>query len=138
MKTFLFLMLMIFSVPLNATELIIKTETETFVYQTDIAQTPQELQQGLMFKKELPDNYAMTFLFPSSRVVHMWMKNTFLPLDMIFFDEDGVISHIHQNAEPFSEETISSFLPAAGVIELLAGTVKEKKIKVGDLIQLKR
>ncbi len=138
MKTFLFLMLMIFSVPLNATELIIKTETETFVYQTDIAQTPQELQQGLMFKKELPDNYAMTFLFPSSRVVRMWMKNTFLPLDMIFFDADGVISHIHQNAEPFSEETISSFLPAAGVIELLAGTVKEKKIKVGDLIQLKR
>ena len=106
------------------------------MYQTDIADTVEKQQLGLMFQKELPENYGMTFLFDKKSVLKMWMKNTYIPLDMIFFDEQGIITHIHKNAEPFSEELILSKVPAKGVIEVIAGTADEKNIQVGDKIKV--
>ncbi len=120
----------------NAAELIIQTKENTYLYQTDIADTVEKQQLGLMFQKELPENYGMTFLFDKISILKMWMKNTYIPLDMIFFDAQGIITHIHKNAVPFSEELILSKVPAKGVIEVIAGTVDEKNIQIGDKIKV--
>lgn len=74
----------------------------------------------------------MLFIFGEMRSVMMWMQNTPSPLDMVFLDDKGRVSAIHENAVPFSEDIISSQGPAAYVVELLAGTVKRTGIKRGD------
>ena len=136
MKRVILLLMLGVCFEVNAAELIIQTQENTYMYQTDIADTVEKQQLGLMFQKELPENYGMTFLFDKKSVLKMWMKNTYIPLDMIFFDEQGIITHIHKNAEPFSEELILSKVPAKGVIEVIAGTVDEKNIQVGDKIKV--
>ena len=136
MKQLILLLILCISLKVNAAELIIQTQENTYIYQTDIADTFEKQQLGLMFQKELPENYGMTFLFDKISILKMWMKNTYIPLDMIFFDEQGVITHIHKNAEPFSEELILSKVPAKGVIEVIAGTTDEKNIQVGDKIKV--
>ncbi len=73
----------------------------------------------------------MLFVFGEMRNVMMWMQNTPSPLDMVFLDDTGHVSAIHENAVPFSEATISSQGPAAYVVELLAGTVKRTESGVG-------
>lgn len=136
MKRLIFFFSLFFSLTAFSSELVIQTKEKTYVYQTDIADTPYKQQLGLMFQRELPDNYGMTFLFARPLVLKMWMKNTYLSLDMIFFDENGVITHIYKNAEPFSEKLISSQGPAKGVIEVIAGTAEEKNIQIGDKIKV--
>lgn len=136
MKRLIFFFSLFFSLNAFSSELVIQTKEKTYVYQTDIADTPYKQQLGLMFQRELPDNYGMTFLFERPLVLKMWMKNTYLSLDMIFFDENGVITHIHKNVEPFSEKLISSQVPAKGVIEVIAGTADEKNIQIGDKIKV--
>lgn len=136
MKRLIFFFSLFFSLTAFSSELVIQTKDKTYVYQTDIADTPYKQQLGLMFQRELPDNYGMTFLFARPLVLKMWMKNTYLSLDMIFFNENGVITHIYKNAEPFSEKLISSQVPAKGVIEVIAGTVDEKNIQIGDKIKV--
>ena len=136
MKQLILLFVLCITLKVNAAELIIQTQENTYMYQTDIADTVEKQQLGLMFQKELPENYGMTFLFDKKSVLKMWMKNTYIPLDMIFFDEQGIITHIHKNAEPFSEELILSKVPAKGVIEVIAGTADEKNIQVGDKIKV--
>ncbi|MBO7244965.1 MAG: DUF192 domain-containing protein [Alphaproteobacteria bacterium] len=137
MKKLLFLIMTFFSFDVLSAEFIIQTKENSYTFQTDIADTPLKQQQGLMFQKEIPDNYGMTFIFENKSILRMWMKNTYLPLDMIFFDENGRITHIHKNAEPFSEEIILSKEPAVGVIEVLGGTTTNKQIKIGDQIFIK-
>lgn len=137
MKKLLFLIMTFFSFDVLSAEFIIQTKENSYSFQTDIADTPLKQQQGLMFQKEIPDNYGMTFIFENKSILRMWMKNTYLPLDMIFFDENGRITHIHKNAEPFSEEIILSKEPAIGVIEVLGGTTTNKQIKIGDQIFIK-
>lgn len=136
MKRLILLLMLGVCFEVNAAELVIQTQENTYLYQTDIADTVEKQQLGLMFQKELPENYGMTFLFNKTSVLKMWMKNTYIPLDMIFFDEQGIIAHIHKNAEPFSEELISSKVPVKGVIEVIAGTVDEKNIQLGDKIKV--
>lgn len=138
MKYLFIVLIYLIIFPVQAMELIIKTNDGEHIFQTEIADTPEKQKKGLMFKKEIPNDFAMTFLFSDMRMIHMWMKNTYLPLDMIFFDSYGIITHIHKNAEPFSEDFISSALPAKGVIEVLAGTVHERNIQIGDMIELKK
>lgn len=136
MKRLILLLMLGVGFDVNAAELIIQTKENTYLYQTDIADTVEKQQLGLMFQKELPENYGMTFLFDKISILKMWMKNTYIPLDMIFFDAQGIITHIHKNAVPFSEELILSKVPAKGVIEVIAGTVDEKNIQIGDKIKV--
>lgn len=136
MKRLILLLMLGVGFDVNAAELIIQTKENTYIYQTDIADTVEKQQLGLMFQKELPENYGMTFLFDKISILKMWMKNTYIPLDMIFFDAQGIITHIHKNAVPFSEELILSKVPAKGVIEVIAGTVDEKNIQIGDKIKV--
>jgi uncharacterized membrane protein (UPF0127 family) len=112
----------------------VKTGAAMLEFDAEIAQTPEQMQYGLMNRTELPDNYAMMFLFPDDRPRAMWMKDTPLPLDMLFIDKHGKILYIKHRATPNSTEEISFSTPARAVIEMPGGTAEKKNIQVGDSI----
>jgi len=87
--------------------------------------------RGLMFVRELADDAGMLFVYPSTQPVAMWMKNTFIPLDMLFVNAEGAIVHVVENTEPHSLETILSTQPVLAVIELKAGAAARLKIRPG-------
>lgn len=99
-----------------------------------VATTPDQWRQGLMYIRSMPRDQGMLFDYPIARELTMWMKNTFLPLDMLFVTADNEIVHIYRDAEPQSTRTISSVKAVTRVIELNAGTVAELNISVGDRI----
>ncbi len=92
--------------------------------------------RGLMFVKKLEDDQGMLFVYPSERVISMWMKNTYIPLDMVFFDASGKIVHVVSNTEPMSLESIESKEPASAVLELKGGTANRLKIAPGARVIL--
>ncbi len=100
----------------------------------EISNTYETLQRGLMKRTNLPKNRGMIFIFPTVEIKFMWMKDTYIPLDILFLNEYGVIVTIKQNSIPFSEECISSNIPVKYAIECNAGIVREYNIKVGDKI----
>jgi hypothetical protein len=97
-----------------------------------LADTPAQQQQGLMWIQKLPPDYGMLFLLPQPRPMSMWMKNTYVPLDMVFFDSQGRILRIHERAVPLSEAIIESGVEVAGVLEILAGEARRRGMQVGD------
>jgi uncharacterized membrane protein (UPF0127 family) len=99
-----------------------------------IADTGAHQEQGLMWIREMPSDYGMVFPLVPPRVMYMWMKNTYLPLDMLFYDSQGRITHIREQATPLSEELIDSAGVVAGVVELLGGEVARRGIKLGDQV----
>lgn len=101
-----------------------------------LALTPAEQQQGLMWIRQLPAAQGMLFLLEAPRPMDMWMKNTYLSLDMLFFDAAGRITHIEHRAEPQSERIISSGGTVAGVLEILAGEARRRGIQTGDRLLL--
>jgi uncharacterized membrane protein (UPF0127 family) len=100
-----------------------------------IASNDKERQNGLMWVKNLPQNYGMIFEFENEQMVYMWMKNTKIPLDMIFIGKDGKIIHINHNAQPESLEIISSMKPAAKVLEINGGLAEKLGIGIGDMVK---
>src|SRR5260370_4881201 len=90
-----------------------------------MATTEQEKETGLMYRKELPDGKGMLFDFSPEQQVSMWMKNTYISLDMIFIRADGRILRIAENTEPASTRIIPSGALAKSVLEVLAGTAKK-------------
>ncbi len=113
-------------------DLQIVTSTGNVNLQVEVMQTPEELAKGLMFRQSMPEDKGMLFDFGIDRPVPMWMKNTYIPLDMIFINANGKIHRIEENTEPFSEKTISSGIPIRSVLELNAGTTRRLGIKAGD------
>ena len=111
--------------------LMVTTENGGVVYEVEIADTDIERSAGLMFRQDFPKNRAMLFDFAQTRSVSMWMKNTPLPLDMLFVDENGVVIGIAQNTTPQSLEVISAPKPIRYVLEINAGQAKENGIKPG-------
>jgi uncharacterized membrane protein (UPF0127 family) len=101
-------------------------------FQVELAVTPGQRQQGLMQRKDMAADRGMLFDFGASRQVHMWMKNTYLPLDMLFIRTDGTIATIRSDTVPLSEEVIDSKEPVRFVLELNAGTSKKLGIRAGD------
>lgn len=102
----------------------------------EIANTPETRSRGLMFRRELPDGRGMLFDFGTRETeVTMWMKNTYIPLDMIFIRANGVINHIAENTTPLSEATISSNGPVKGVLEVIGGTSRRLGIAAGDRVE---
>ena len=91
-------------------------------------------EKGLMFRKFMPADRGMLFDFKSERQVTMWMKDTYLPLDMVFIDHVGKVVGVAQNAEPLSEAVIPSDAPAYAVLELNAGAADRIGLKIGDKI----
>jgi uncharacterized membrane protein (UPF0127 family) len=98
------------------------------------ADTPQREQQGLMFIHELDIHAGMLFLFPGNEPVIMWMKNTFIPLDLLFLNARGEIDYIASNATPQSEKRIGPPTPEFAVLELKGGACDQFGIKIGDRI----
>ena len=89
---------------------------------------------GLMFQETLPEKAGMVFDFGEMQIVSMWMRNTILPLDMIFFDDAGRVVNIATNTKPFSLDIISSEKPSKFVLEVNAGVAKKFGLNVGDLV----
>ena len=100
----------------------------------EVATTPAQLEQGLMFRQNLAAAAGMLFDFKAPQPVMMWMKNTLIPLDMLFVDAQGRVVHIHERAVPGSLETIGSGAPARAVIELNGGTAARLGIRLGDRV----
>ncbi len=107
---------------------------ESHVFEVELAITPEQRSQGLMFRQSMPAGAGMLFLFERSEQRAMWMKNTFIPLDMLFIDEGGVIVRIHARSVPFSLQAITSGQPVVAVLELNAGTSARFSIKPGDRV----
>ena len=103
-------------------------------FAVELAVTSEQRAQGLMYRERLPADAGMLFLYPAARQIAMWMKNTLIPLDMLFIGDDGRILHIAERAIPGSTATISSMQPARAVLELNGGTAARLKIQVGDRV----
>lgn len=112
----------------------IATKTGVQVFSVEVATTEEEKRTGLMYRKELPDGRGMLFDFSPEQEVSMWMKNTFIPLDMIFIRSDGRILRIAEDTVPQSTKIISSRGLAKGVLEVIAGTAKKYGIAPGDRV----
>ena len=101
-------------------------------FEVELAITPAQQSQGLMYRRDMPANAGMLFVYNRPQPLSFWMKNTFIPLDMLFIDGSLRIAHIVQRTIPLSTETINSSEPAISVLELNAGTVSKLGIKPGD------
>src|ERR1700759_4788925 len=113
-------------------EIVTKNGVQAF--SVEIATTEQEKETGLMYRKELADGKGMLFDFNPEQEVSMWMKNTYVSLDMIFIRADGSILRIAENTAPFSTRIIPSNGLAKGVLEVIAGTAQKYGIQPGDRV----
>jgi hypothetical protein len=135
--TAIFGLLIAASVSATAAEvqpLEIVTKSGVHVFSVEIAKTEEERATGLMYRKELAEGRGMLFDFSPEQQVSMWMKNTFIPLDMIFIRSDGRILRIAENTVPQSEKIIPSGGLAKGVLEVIGGTAKKYGIQPGDRV----
>ena len=101
-------------------------------YEVEVAATPAARAQGLMFRRSLAPGSGMLFDFGRDEVARMWMKNTFIPLDMVFADRRGVVRGIARNARPRSLDTISSRVPVRAVLEIGGGEAERIGLAPGD------
>jgi uncharacterized protein len=115
-------------------QLAIETTGGGQQFAVELAVTSEQRAQGLMYRQRMPADAGMLFLYPAARPVSMWMKNTLIPLDMLFIGDDGRILHIAERTIPGSTATISSMQPARAVLELNGGTAARLKIQVGDRV----
>jgi uncharacterized protein len=103
-------------------------------FAVELARTPEQQQLGLMFRPSLAPDAGMLFDFGETRTADFWMKNTLIPLDMLFITADGRVADIHEHAEPLSEAIIESHVPVRAVLELKGDTVAQLGIRVGDVV----
>lgn len=118
----------------STAKLSIEASSGRHEFTVEIARTGRQQAQGLMFRRRLAANAGMLFVYRREAKVSMWMRNTFIPLDMLFIGADGKIAHIAQRTTPRSLETISSLKPVRSVLELNAGTAARLKIRIGDQV----
>jgi uncharacterized protein len=103
-----------------------------------VAETPQQAEQGLMFVRDLPESQGMVFPWEPPRVSNMWMKNTYIELDMLFIDAHGRVLKIVEHAPALSLETISSGAPVVATLELKGGAAAHLGLQVGDEVSWKK
>ncbi|MEI7608940.1 MAG: DUF192 domain-containing protein [Rhodospirillaceae bacterium] len=106
----------------------------SFRFAIEVAETPDQLHQGLMFRDSMADDAGMLFLLEKEDIASFWMRNTFLPLDMLFIARNGRITDIHRNAAPGSTAIISSTVPVVAVLEVNAGITARLGIHTGDRV----
>ncbi len=121
--------------PLDPQPVVIAAQSGSKSYSVEIADNASERAVGMMFRKTAPQDRAMLFDFGQTRLVTMWMRNTFVPLDILFIDDEMRIVTISRNAVPRSEEFISSGGPVRFALELAAGEADRDGLRVGDLVQ---
>jgi uncharacterized membrane protein (UPF0127 family) len=120
--------------PVHPEPLIAETDEGERSFTIEIADDPGERSRGLMFRQEMDNDHGMLFVFEESQPVGFWMRNTPLPLDLVFIGQDGKVRAI-ERGEPFSEAPIAPGEPVQFVLELNAGTAAEAGIENGDLIR---
>ncbi|UZW54151.1 DUF192 domain-containing protein [Sphingobium sp. JS3065] len=114
--------------------LTIRTAKATHRFTVDVALSEQQQEQGLMFRKSLAPDSGMLFPMSPPRTASFWMKNTLIPLDMLFIHTDGSIAYLKANAAPYSREPVSAGIPVAAVLELRGGRAAELDIREGDRV----
>jgi uncharacterized membrane protein (UPF0127 family) len=114
---------------------IVTKDGKSHAFTVELAITPRQREQGLMHRREMAQDRGMLFAFGETRQVFMWMKNTYLPLDMLFIAKDGKVRAIKENAEPHSESIIGSQGPIDYVLELNGGTAKRLGIRAGNRVE---
>ena len=107
---------------------------KTHKFRVELALTQQQHMQGLMYRRKLAADAGMLFVYQREAPIAMWMKNTYLPLDMLFIGRDGRIVKIAERTVPLSETTISSGVAAIAVLELNAGTASRLGVGSGDTV----
>ena len=110
------------------------TRNDGHVFRVWLADTPERQSQGLMFVRDLPEDEGMLFVDRDSRIWGMWMKNTFIPLDMVFIDARGRVVAIFERTVPHSEASIWSDGPVRAVLEVNGGTAARLGLKPGDRV----
>ena len=134
------LLLAVLSFPSYAQEtfetetVVIQTSQASYRFQVELALTPEQQTQGLMFRQSLRDDRGMLFVFKEPKMTSFWMYNTYLSLDMLFISQDGIIVQIHRRARPGSTEAIPSLTQVKGVLEIKGGMADRLGIKVGDRV----
>ncbi|HRE40314.1 MAG TPA: DUF192 domain-containing protein [Ignavibacteria bacterium] len=115
----------------------IKTGTNKILYKVDAEVSDDNIEraQGLMFRSTMKDTEGMIFLFPNEEIQSFWMRNTKIPLDIIYVDKNFNIVKIYQNTTPFSTVSLPSVKPAKYVVEINAGLSEKYKISAGDKIE---
>jgi uncharacterized membrane protein (UPF0127 family) len=119
----------------NAEPLVIHAGGSAYKFEVEVVTTPETRAQGLMFRKAMPTNAGMLFIYPGEQAVSFWMKNTLIPLDMLFVKADGSIAHIAHSAVPMDETPIDSGAAVKAVLEINGGTANALGIKEGDKVE---
>jgi hypothetical protein len=104
-------------------------------FEVEVADTPAKREMGLMYRRELPDDRGMLFIFPDESVLTFWMQNTPIPLDMIFIGSDLKIAGIVRDAVPFTTSARSVGAPSRYVLEINGGAAQKRGIEVGDKVR---
>ncbi len=121
-------------VPMRRDQIILKTATGDKTIQAEIAETSDQKAMGLMFRTQLADTAGMLFPYTPPTEITMWMKNTFIPLDMVFIKADGTVHRIAVRTEPLSEKVIASDGECAAVLELAGGAAERLGLQPGDRV----
>jgi hypothetical protein len=116
-------------------QLVITTSKGPVTFDVEVMRTDEERAKGLMYRRYMPEQRGMLFDFKAPGPVAMWMKNTYIPLDMVFIRQDGTIARIAEDTEPHSTRTIASGEDVIAVLELNAGATARAGIKPGDRVQ---
>ena len=119
---------------LELAPLDIHSANGTHHFTVEVARTPEQQGRGLMFREALGADEGMIFPFQFPRPASFWMRNTLIPLDMIFIREDGTIARVAANTVPRSEATVQSGEPVAAVLEIKGGRAAELGITEGDRV----
>ncbi|MCX7305372.1 MAG: DUF192 domain-containing protein [Hyphomicrobiales bacterium] len=119
--------------PVDPAPLVVETKSGERSFTIEIADDPSERSAGLMFRDAMDDDHGMLFVFPDSKLLGFWMKNTPMPLDLVFIGDDGKVKDILPG-EPFSEALIAPGEPTRFVLELKRGTAEKSGIADGDVL----
>ena len=107
---------------------------KNITFNVEVAKTIEERRTGLMYRKKLLNNEGMLFIFPGEKIIQLWMKNTYIPLDVIFISENKVIVDIKKNMEKLSETIVKSKVKSRYVLEFNAGLINKLNIEIGDKV----
>jgi uncharacterized membrane protein (UPF0127 family) len=113
----------------------VRGDAKTHVFRAWVADTPQARARGLMYVRELPPDRAMLFRYELPQFASFWMKNTYIPLDLIFVAPDGRIVNIIENARPLSLAPLESTAPVTQVLEVAGGTAARLGIRPGHTLE---
>jgi uncharacterized protein len=119
----------------ESADLVVDTAGGEVRFTVELVDTPETRSRGLMFRTELPAGHGMLFDFKEDQHVAFWMRNTLIPLDMVFIDSRGRIARIHERARPHDETAIPSVMPVQAVLEIAGGEARRLGLTVGDTVR---